>query len=206
MPYVSPKTYRDTFPGAHPDDLEAAVKARLRSLPRNGEFGIVLGHTNILSARTPSGEEITGEVTLSRKDLAVADYAAWGHIHKAQVIGPVHFPGSLDICDYGEKDEKKGFFYVDTGTGQAEFVEVKTRSLKTFHYRFSDLPAAPFKDTDDAICKITVEIGEDDLLKLDQDSLKKLFTGTLDVDVDPQIIHHQRPRAEGAGTASGIMH
>ena len=205
VPYVSPKVYRDAFPGAHPEDLEEAVKARLRSLPENGAFNIVLGHTNILSAKTPSGEEIVGEVTLRREDLVVAHYGAWGHIHKTQVIGPVHFPGSLDICDYGEKDEKKGFFHLNTANGKTEFVEVKTRPMRTFHYRFADLPAIPFQNTEDAICKVTVEIGEDDLLKLDRDGLKKLFAGTLDVDVDPQIVHHQRPRAEGAGTATGVM-
>lgn|GEM_PF-5045053 len=205
IPYPDPKVYQSFLPGLDTKPMEECLRERLKTISRDGRFTIALGHTNIASARTPAGKELVGETTLTPKDLSGFDYAAWGHIHKAQAIGKVHYPGSLDIQNYDEKDEKKGFFYLDTDTGKADFVEVSTRPVETFHFTYPNLPTVSRPDVRDAICKVTVEISEGDFPALNQEDVKKYFPGALDVDVCPQVVHHQRVRAESAKRATGIM-
>ncbi|HEC99070.1 MAG TPA: hypothetical protein ENN18_01620 [Proteobacteria bacterium] len=205
IPYPDPKVYQSFFPGPNTKSMEECLRERLKTVSRDGRFTIALGHTNIATARTPSGREVVGETTLTPKDLSGFDYAAWGHIHRAQVIGKVHYPGSLDIQNYDEKDEKKGFFYLDTATGKADFIEIHTRPVKTFHFTYPNLPTVSRPDVRDAICKVTVEISESDFPALNQEDLTKYFPDALDVDVCPQVVHHQRIRAESAKGATGIM-
>lgn len=205
IPYPDPKVYQPYIQSPDTHAIEDAIRNRLVNLHKDHRFTIALGHTNILSALTPSGKEVAGEVTLNRKDLSVVDYAAWGHIHKAQVIGTVHYPGSLDIQDYGEQNERKGFFYLDTDTGKAELIEISTRPIKSFHYKYPGLPATVNTNVKDAICKVTIEISEGDFPGLNQGDLKKYFPDALDVDICPEIIHHQRIRVESAKQVTDIM-
>ncbi|MGF1493832.1 MAG: exonuclease SbcCD subunit D [Microcoleaceae cyanobacterium] len=61
---------------------------------------------------------------------SVAQYAALGHIHKPQKITqakiPTYYSGSLIQVDFGEAEEPKGYYLVETEPGQPATVEFKT--------------------------------------------------------------------------------
>lgn len=78
---------------------------------------------------------LTNELTISVSDLDFEEvsYIAMGHLHEMQMLStprnniPVVYPGSLERLNFGEENNKKGFFEVEfsegTHTPSMEFVE-----------------------------------------------------------------------------------
>lgn len=72
---------------------------------------LFLYHGLINGAEACSGQTLTGDIAISKDDLAMvgADYYALGHIHKAQQIPglPAYYSGSVFPVNWGELDQKK---------------------------------------------------------------------------------------------------
>ena len=72
---------------------------------------LFLYHGLVDGASTCTGQTLTGDIGVSRDDLALvnADYIALGHIHKAQQVPglPAFFSGSVYPVDWGELDQKQ---------------------------------------------------------------------------------------------------
>lgn len=91
---------------------------------------------------------LTNELTISVSDLDFEEvsYIAMGHLHEMQMLStprnniPVVYPGSLERLNFGEENNKKGFFEVEfsegTHTPSMEFVENPfARSFYTINLR-----------------------------------------------------------------------
>ncbi len=97
---------------------------------------ILLGHFWANGAKLSSWQE--GYFSRDEAQVAVAslrdpafDYVALGHIHKHQDLnknGQPHivYSGSPDKIDFGEKDEEKGYVYLNLRKGGADYQFVRT--------------------------------------------------------------------------------
>ena len=83
---------------------------------------ILAAHVLVGDARVGRGSErlmsIGQEPALLLSNIALPafDYVALGHIHKQQVLSenpPVVYAGSLERVDFGEENDKKGFYVVN---------------------------------------------------------------------------------------------
>jgi DNA repair exonuclease SbcCD nuclease subunit len=89
---------------------------------------ILLGHVELGSAMSDSGQPMVGKccVEMSDGDLldAEADYYALGHIHKHQISGDgrICYAGSVRQCTFGE-DNIKGYCLVDVERGKLPVIE-----------------------------------------------------------------------------------
>jgi DNA repair protein SbcD/Mre11 len=86
-----------------------------RSLP-----AVLAAHVWVMNARagTEKSMSIGQEHMLLLGSVAnpVFDYAALGHIHRAQILNelpPVVYAGSLERLDFGDEQDEKGFYLVD---------------------------------------------------------------------------------------------
>lgn len=126
--------------GATPDEAQEEVVNRVRSVLRAwgetnavmreaGAITILAGHGTIAGAITSTGRVMIGrdlEYGTRDLELAGADYVGFGHIHKAQKVGPAWYAGSLGRLDAGEQEEK-GFLMVELEPG----ARVEPRFIKT---------------------------------------------------------------------------
>jgi DNA repair exonuclease SbcCD nuclease subunit len=101
------------------------------SRPNSDDYSILMLHTTIEGARVGSERYMCFEEgSLKRSTIPEYDYAALGHIHKAQELSTadtkIIYPGSLERYDFNEIDEKKGFYVVDN---EPRFIELPTRPM-----------------------------------------------------------------------------
>lgn len=157
---------REEYQGVAIDVLNKAMEARLDNLLRV-EFAkldpahpaVVAGHLAHTEA-VPGSERrmtvgadpvflpslITGGAAGTAPGAGAVEYAALGHIHKAQEYQsrvPVVYSGSLQRIDFGEEGQAKGFFIVDLEPGRPigerlreyRFVPVAARAFTTIAVR-----------------------------------------------------------------------
>ncbi|MFX1537013.1 MAG: exonuclease SbcCD subunit D [Promethearchaeota archaeon] len=127
------------------DDVLLNYRQRLRSdfqkfvsMNLEAEKHILLSHLQLDGALGG----IEQYIALSSSSLTILpdsfpekfDYVALGHIHKQQIseVDPrLVYPGGIELIDFGEKDEKKGYAIVDLSSKepQVEFRSVPVRPM-----------------------------------------------------------------------------
>ncbi|MBP8612620.1 MAG: exonuclease SbcCD subunit D [Candidatus Atribacteria bacterium] len=118
------------------NELNAKLLLTLDSLLSN----IKNHYMNILVAHLPVSEGKQGSemyvnfakenpLSIEELDRENISYFALGHLHKSQILQSRKFnhmfvyPGSLDRVDFGEEQDKKGFYFVDTDNTSPQFIE-----------------------------------------------------------------------------------
>ena len=118
------------------NELNAKLLLTLDSLLSN----IKNHYMNILVAHLPVSEGKQGSemyvnfakenpLSVEELDRENISYFALGHLHKTQILQSRKFnhmfvyPGSLDRVDFGEEQDKKGFYFVDTENTSPQFIE-----------------------------------------------------------------------------------
>lgn len=118
------------------NELNAKLLLTLDSLLSN----IKNHYMNILVAHLPVSEGKQGSemyvnfakenpLSIEELDRENISYFALGHLHKTQILQSRKFnhmfvyPGSLDRVDFGEEQDKKGFYFVDTENTSPQFIE-----------------------------------------------------------------------------------
>ena len=91
----------------------------------------------------------------------VWDYVALGHIHKHQCLcdnPPVIYAGSIDRCNWGERDGAKGFILAEVEVGEVvwEFVDLRTRPMIQIEATYDKLSSVADVDVEDAIVRVLV--------------------------------------------------
>jgi exonuclease SbcD len=132
--------------GAVSDVLQGlALEASSQDMPR-----LLAGHFSVAEAKWGSERTVMlgRDVAVFTSTLAdpAWDYVALGHIHKHQSLNPTEAPpvvysGSLELIDFGEEGEPKGFCWVEVARGKTrwEFVPVSARPFQTVRLDVRDL-------------------------------------------------------------------
>ncbi len=142
---------------------------------------------------------LTNELTISVSDLDFekVSYVAMGHLHEMQMLStprnniPVVYPGSLERLNFGEENDKKGFFEVEFSEGgrapSMEFVENPfARSFYTVNLRKDeDAENVDWDKAKKSITRIKLlgDFENEEILKLLIEKLKKesyVFAGITD--------------------------
>ncbi|HOJ50620.1 MAG TPA: exonuclease SbcCD subunit D [Spirochaetota bacterium] len=66
------------------------------------------------------------------------NYIALGHIHKplkVDKLDNIYYAGSILRLNFGEKEDKKGFYIIDTDTNSVEFKEVSCYKMEEIEYK-----------------------------------------------------------------------
>ena len=100
-------------------------------------FNIFLFHQAVSLAK---GVEMFADIDAEHLPKGF-DYYASGHWHGREELKydnkPLIYPGSLENCNVDEmlKNDKKGYYLVNTETGNYEFVEISTRKVKVVNVK-----------------------------------------------------------------------
>lgn len=104
---------------------------------KNSNKNVCIGHLAIKDS-IPIGDEIddlTNEIFIPSKFFKNFDYTWLGHIHKFQVFHKepnyVSHLGSLDISNFGEKDQEKFIAVLDTKNHSFRYISVPVRKYRT---------------------------------------------------------------------------
>ena len=98
----------------------------------DGTFDLVIGHGNIIGAKMNKYVSIDnnklGNKAFNKEDLSrVGKEVFFGHIHLRQNLLPnVQYIGSMNKTGFGEEDETKGYWFVNSVKGVKEFRELKS--------------------------------------------------------------------------------
>lgn len=196
---------RDDHRGGSIEDLDRALEAIVhdalaefaRQAAAHARPRVLAGHFSVSGATFGSERSV-----MAGRDLVIAksvladpawDYVALGHIHKHQNltaneaseqgaggegrIPPVVYSGSLERIDFGEKDEPKGFCWINLARGATtwEFVRVRARPFHWLEVNArgqadptqAALDAIAQRSLRDAIVRVTVQLeeGQEPLLR-----------------------------------------
>lgn len=119
-------------------DQESAVE-KIQNLileKKSNLKNICIGHLAIKDS-IPIGDEIddlTNEIFIPSKFFKNFDYTWLGHIHKFQIFHSepyVSHLGSLDISNFGEKDQEKFVVIFDTKKHNFKYITVPVRKYRT---------------------------------------------------------------------------
>jgi exonuclease SbcD len=189
-----------------------------RRLTEKGVVTIVGGHGTIAGAVTSTGQVMLGhDLTYGTDDLAAAqaDYVGFGHIHKAQKVGPAWYCGSSGRVDAGEK-EPKGFNIVELAPGvqsEPRFTLTPARQFLVEELGFdptaddwkaqlltmkAQLEAAP--NPDKLVPKIKVVLSETNATNVTRKEVEAILGR--EVIFDKEVVPIERSRAEGISKVS----
>jgi exonuclease SbcD len=138
-----------------------ASDASKHDMPR-----VLSAHLSVLGAEFGSERLVMlgHDATAPLKSICdpVWDYVALGHIHKHQVLNEDSSPlaiysGSLERIDFGEKDDPKGFCWIelDGSENPWQFIEVDSRKFLTI--------TVDIKEGEDATSMVLNKIGQLDI-------------------------------------------
>jgi exonuclease SbcD len=156
---------------------------------------VLAGHVTVQGAELSGSERttlISSEPKFTVGQLAVApiQYVALGHIHRAQNRNPegqppVVYAGSIERVTFTERDEEKGFYFVDVEPTRdpathVTFEETPARAFVALHVdaREAEEPtkriveAIEQADVTDAIVRVRYHVEEAQLALVDQDRLR----------------------------------
>lgn len=119
---------------------ECLALLRDLAVPCGADFTVLLGHCEVRGSVNSYRTILEGDTFwFTNEDLESvgADLIALGHYHKRQQ----HYVGALCQLNHGESGNPAGWLYVDTATGEREFVAVDAPRYYTVgagHYRPQD--------------------------------------------------------------------
>ncbi len=105
------------------------------------ENKIVFGHWGVDGALV-SGTEYVLSLGISGKLMDRHRYTYLGHYHKPQVTKKWMYVGSLHKVDFGERNDKKGFLWLEASNDKIEhkFIDVKDRPFFQYTINQSEDP------------------------------------------------------------------
>ena len=107
------------------------------------------------------------------------DYAALGHIHKHQEVGPnIVYSGSLDRINWGERNDPKGYVVIDIGSNvKWQFIDLDVRPMVDIKVSYDRIDNLATYDLTDAIVRVTVTGSKTSRQTSVERRVKKLLQG-----------------------------
>lgn len=172
---------------------------------------LLTGHFSISGAFLNPNQVMIGydiEISRAQIELANADLVCLGHIHYAQQIGKnIFYSGSIYRMDVTEQEDK-GFYLHDIdpahGLQNSLFIKTPTRRLYKLTHDFTvsqdnfRVPFTPemYEAVKDAIVKVELRVYEDDVAKIDRNSLGADLLGAKEVTVRVVRVPRTNVRSE----------
>ncbi|MFW9853588.1 MAG: exonuclease SbcCD subunit D [Candidatus Thorarchaeota archaeon] len=148
--------------------MEIWIKRQIQSLNTSAKF--IVGHFFVSGSKIgkiPYPDQLPHEFVVKKQMLPLdqIDLAVFGHIHTPQTIyhDKVLIPGSIERVDFGEVNEKKGFYIYDTESKTLSFHSSKPRRLTRTQIVVPDGSSDPTN----TILKQLPDTLEDIVLRLD---------------------------------------
>lgn len=135
----------------------------------NSLKNILIGHLTIKGS-IPIGDEIddlTNEIFIPSTFFKNFEYTWLGHIHKFQVFHEnptVAHLGSLDISNFGEKDQDKFIVIFDTKLDTYKYISVPVRKYRTIEI---DIPADTVDTTKYVLDQISKESVTNEVIRVE---------------------------------------
>ena len=220
LPFIRPADVRRYFPDADTDTYNAAFAAAIGALEVNPSVrNVILSHQFVMGSVRSESETVSvgGTDAVDSLHFAAFDYAALGHLHRAQNAssagGIVRFCGSPIAYSVSEAEDEKSVTVVTLG--QKGDVAVETRPLKPYRriYRlrgtYDELMSLDFyrgTDYPDSYVQITLTDENDVpdalyrlrtvypyLLRLEYDNARTRAQQSFDIlpdaaDMDPEVL------------------
>ncbi len=128
------------------EDAHAVVFGHIRDTMDPGRRNIVAGHAYIVGAALSESDRAAMKglaPAVSRDVFRGFDYAALGHIHRPQQVGPgVRYSGCPVKYSFSEEDQEKGVVLIDTEDMSSSFVPLPLlRDRRTAEGTFAELMA-----------------------------------------------------------------
>lgn len=198
--------------------LQGRLPYEIAEINRN-HMKIVIGHLAIAGS-IPALNEI--DDTINELFCPVSmfkdyDYTFCGHIHKPQILSKKPFVahiGSLDISDFGEKDQDKFIVIVDPDSSKHyRYIEIPTRKLNqisisvpvditdTTVYVLQELKADG-RNFAKSIAKVNITLNNPDVVSVDRSVIEKYLGDigvfhTAGVQEERKVIQVKRAELEG---------
>jgi DNA repair protein SbcD/Mre11 len=214
LPWTHPGNIAAAMPDAARDDVQDAAArglaeaALVMSTRCETEFPhltpLLVGHWAISGSALPSGLD-TGmlrEPVIPLESLQDTGFAlaAFGHIHKAQVVAsepvPVIYTGSPQVNRWDEADGGHGVWIWDsTGAGNLKFHPIEDRKFITLT-PFATGTTGGVRVVEGAIVRVRYTVTEDEAKKIDQAELRRhyLAEGAAKVFIQPTVERTVRAR------------
>jgi exonuclease SbcD len=146
LPSVKPNSLIDA--ADNPSELASIISQRLVEICRSlmvqcceegpEKKNILIGHWTISGAVTSSGQLLYGGlepvIPLTELQGMGWDAVLFGHIHKPQILSTspfIGYAGALERVDFGEEDDPRGCYIIDTNDGSYQWVELPARKFWT---------------------------------------------------------------------------
>jgi DNA repair exonuclease SbcCD nuclease subunit len=174
---------------------------------------LLVGHWNVSGSRLSTGQILTGqEIDISIDQMGFTNAAAHllGHIHMAQQIGDrTFYSGSLYPLTWAEVEDK-GFWLHEFDADElykSEFVKTPTRKLARFEYNLTDdfngysvadrMASEDQNKTSGAFVRLDLIVWQDDAVKIDKETITKIYmdAGAIDVDIRINTVPRETIRA-----------
>lgn len=155
FPYVKPYQVKRYFPEKDINSYSDAIRVVLDSIDINeNERNVIISHQFILNAETSESEEIYAGEAEAVADIFYDkfDYAALGHIHKAQHFlgGKIRYPGALLKYSASETGYKKNIYIINMKEkGNIDYEKYKIdylRDMRKIKGYFADVLEKSKKD------------------------------------------------------------
>ncbi|MGI5885015.1 MAG: exonuclease SbcCD subunit D [Candidatus Spyradocola sp.] len=134
LPYLTTDDARQSFPDAR-EEIGSAAEAMALFLARrapaaDGRFHILLGHcfaAGGVAGRSDRAAAVGGALAVPVEAFAPFQYAALGHLHRAQTLagGRVRYCGAPLAYAFDEAGQEKGVTILDTADGSLRQVAVE---------------------------------------------------------------------------------
>ncbi|MBQ7144071.1 MAG: exonuclease SbcCD subunit D [Oscillospiraceae bacterium] len=196
LPFLKPATVRRFYPDRELETWTDALRTVIDALPLDrSERNVLLAHQFITGAVRSESEELSvgGADNVDAEVFAAFDYAALGHLHGPQSVGPnARYCGSPLKYSFSEARQEKSVTVVELG--EKGRVEIRTvpltplRDLRELRGGFLELCRGP--ETDDYLRIVLTDEQElpdafgrlrlsyPNLLKLDYDNRRSRAEGT----------------------------
>lgn len=164
-------------------EIARGLAAKCTTRPR-----ILIGHWTIQGSISSSGQVMgvgtEPAIPLSELTGLGFDAVLMGHIHKPQVLSEhpyVAYAGSLERCDFGEENDPRGCYIIDTETGAYEWVDLPARRFLTCELYRAEVPRlldnpteiAAYTGIPGAIVRIKLPVTEEQAKRVDAATMVK---------------------------------
>ncbi len=202
IPYLEPDAVRQAWQlpaRTHQAALGAAVQRIGEDHARRGGRSVVMAHGFVAGSADAAGEMSSD----SERDISVgglsiaptslftaADYAALGHLHRAQVLtDSVRYSGSPVAYSFSEEQQRKGSWLVELdaeGLHRADFVEAPVhRELRRLSGRLETLLTSPELTPAEA-CYVAVTVTDQLRPPQAMERLRSRFPHVLTLTFEPE--------------------